>query len=74
LEPGQAVYLEKTYALYAGKYLDQVPYVSIQGVKTLLDFVSSQNPKAKSADPENFIDNKIVRQLENSGFFAKLYQ
>ncbi|MET0500743.1 MAG: ABC transporter substrate-binding protein, partial [Candidatus Binatia bacterium] len=31
LEPGQAVYLEKTYALYAGKYLEQVPYVSIQG-------------------------------------------
>jgi NitT/TauT family transport system substrate-binding protein len=74
LEPGQAVYLEKTYALYAGKYLDQVPYVSIQGVKTLLDFVSSQVPKAKSADPESFIDNKIVRTLENSGFFAKLYQ
>jgi NitT/TauT family transport system substrate-binding protein len=74
LEPGQAVYLEKTYALYAGKYLDQVPYVSIQGVKTLLDFVSSQNPKAKSADPESFVDNRIVRQLENSGFYAKLYQ
>ena len=74
LEPGQAVYLEKTYALYAGKYLDQVPYVSIQGVKTLLDFVSSQNPKAKSTDPESFVDNKIVRTLENSGFFAKLYQ
>jgi len=74
LEPGQAVYLEKTYALYAGKYLDQVPYVSIQGVKTLLDFVSSQIPKAKSADPESFVDNKIVRTLENSGFFAKLYQ
>ena len=74
LEPGQAVYLEKTYALYAGKYLDQVPYVSIQGVKTLLDFVSGQIPKAKSADPESFVDNKIVRTLENSGFFAKLYQ
>ena len=74
LEPGQAVYLEKTYALYAGKYLDQVPYVSIQGVKTLLDFVSSQIPKAKSADPESFVDNKIVRTLKNSGFFAKLYQ
>jgi NitT/TauT family transport system substrate-binding protein len=74
LEPGQAVYLEKTYALYAGKYLEQVPYVSIQGVKTLLDFVSDQVPKAKSADPESFVDNRIVRTLENSGFFAKLYQ
>ena len=74
LEPAQAAYLEKTYTLYSGKYLDQVPYVSIEGVKTLLDFVSSQNPKAKSANPESFIDARIVRRLESSGFFAKLYQ
>jgi len=74
LEPGQAVFLEKTYTLYAGKYLDQVPYVSIPGVKTLLDFVSDQNPKAKSAAPESFVEHRIVRLLENSGFFAKLYQ
>jgi len=74
MDHGQEVHLEKTYALYSGKYLDQVPYVSIQGVKTLLDFVTDQNPKAKSAAPESFVDNRIVRQLENSGFFVKLYQ
>ena len=74
MDHGQEVHLEKTYALYSGKYLDQVPYVSIQGVKTLLDFVTDQNPKAKSAAPESFVDTRIVRQLENSGFFVKLYQ
>jgi NitT/TauT family transport system substrate-binding protein len=67
-------YIEKTYALYATKYLDQIPYVSIQGVKTLLDFIAPENPKAKSADPESFIDARIVKQLEQSGFYNKLYQ
>jgi hypothetical protein len=66
--------VEKTYALYAGKYLDQVPYVSLQGVKTLLDFIAPEVPKAKSADAESFIDARIVKQLESIGFYHKLYQ
>jgi NitT/TauT family transport system substrate-binding protein len=74
LDHSQNQYVEKTYALYAGKYLDQVPYVSLQGVRTLLDFVAPDMPKAKSADAESFIDGRIVRQLESSGFYKKLYQ
>ena len=74
LDNSQSQYVEKTYALYAGKYLDQVPYVSLQGVKTLLDFIAPEVPKAKSADAESFIDARIVKQLESSGFYNKLYQ
>jgi NitT/TauT family transport system substrate-binding protein len=74
LDHSQNVYVEKTYALYAAKYLDQIPYVSLQGVKTLLDFIAPDIPKAKSADAESFIDARIVKQLEQSGFYAKLYQ
>jgi len=74
LDHNQSQYVEKTYTLYATKYLDQIPYVSLQGVKTLLDFIAPDIPKAKSADPESFIDARIVRQLESSGFYTKLYQ
>jgi ABC-type nitrate/sulfonate/bicarbonate transport system substrate-binding protein len=74
LDNSQSQYVEKTYALYAGKYLDQVPYVSLQGVKTLLDFIAPEVPKAKSADAESFIDARIVKQLESIGFYHKLYQ
>src|SRR5262249_1597424 len=73
LDQSQNVYVEKTYALYAGKYLDAIPYVSLEGVKTLLDFMSAEVPKARSADPASFIDAKIVKQLEAVGFYAKLY-
>ncbi|MBI4522196.1 MAG: ABC transporter substrate-binding protein [Deltaproteobacteria bacterium] len=74
MDPGQEMYLDKTHARYSSKYLDKVPYVSIQGIKTLLDFQEGQSPKGRSADPESFVDNRIVRNLENSGFFAKLYE
>ena len=37
-------------------------------------FIGPDFPKAKSADTESFIDARIVKQLENSGFYAKLYQ
>ena len=73
LDQSQNVYVEKTYALYAGKYLDAIPYVSLQGVKTLLDFMSPDLPSARSADAASFIDAKIVKQLEASGFYTKLY-
>ena len=74
MDPGQEAYLGKTHTLYASKYLDRVPYVSIQGVKTLLEFLETQSPKAKSVDPESFVDSRIVRLIENSGFFTKLYE
>jgi ABC-type nitrate/sulfonate/bicarbonate transport system substrate-binding protein len=74
MEPGQEAYLGRTHQLYASKYLDRVPYVSVQGVKTLLESLESQEPKSKSADPEAFVDARIVTALENSGFFTKLYE
>jgi len=40
----------------------------------LLDFIAPDIPKAKSADAESFIDARIVKQLEQSGFYKKLYQ
>jgi ABC-type nitrate/sulfonate/bicarbonate transport system substrate-binding protein len=74
MEPGQEVYLDRTYARYASKYLDQVPYVSLQGVKTLLEYLEDQDPKAKGADPQAFVDAGIVKELESGGFFKKLYE
>jgi len=67
-------HIEKTYQRYTSKYFDSVPYVSIQGVKTLLEFLENDNPKARGADPASFIDARIVRTLDQSGFFKKLYE
>ncbi len=67
-------YLEKSYDLLAGGYYESVPYPSMQGVETLLQFMEKENPKAKTADPKSFVDSSIVAELEASGFIKALYE
>jgi ABC-type nitrate/sulfonate/bicarbonate transport system substrate-binding protein len=74
LDYNQDPYLQETYIRYSSRYLDSVPYVSVQGVRTLLEYLENQDPKARSADPQSFLDSSIVQLLENSGFFTRLYQ
>jgi len=42
------------------------------GIKNILETLSTSNPKAASARPEDFIDARPVKKLEESGFFKKL--
>lgn len=65
--------LERSYDLLASKHYDSVPYPSIKGVETVLDFLARENPKAKGADPKSFVDDSIVREIEASGFIKTLY-
>lgn len=71
---GAERYLEKAYDLLANKYYDKEPYPSLQGVETVLDFIGRDNPKARGADPRNFIDGGIVKEIEASGFIKALYE
>jgi hypothetical protein len=50
------------------------------GVKTVLEFLvkdnpraKSQEPKAKSADPNSFVDPSFVKALDDNGFIKSLY-
>jgi len=71
--PGQLKYLERSHALYSSGYFENAPYPSLQGVRTVLEFLAKDNPRAASADPKTFIDGSLVRELDDSGFIAKLY-
>jgi NitT/TauT family transport system substrate-binding protein len=62
--------LEETYRTFLPAW-EKAPYVSAAGVQTLLDF--SVQPGARSAKPEQFIDNSFLAELEKSGFIDKLY-
>ena len=74
VEPQQEKYLERSYDLLASTYYNKAPYPSIQGVKTVLEFLSKDNAKAKAADPNSFIDPTILKTLDQSGFINKLYE
>jgi NitT/TauT family transport system substrate-binding protein len=67
-------YLEMSYNLLATKFYNQIPYATPKAVETTLDFVGIEDPKAKGADPKQFLDESIVRELEASGFFKNLYE
>jgi hypothetical protein len=46
----------------------------MRGVKTQLEFLGKDNPNARAADPESFVDSSIVKELDASGFIKALYE
>jgi hypothetical protein len=66
--------LVKAIDLLSDKYYEQVPYPSMRGVETVLGFVARDNPQAKGADPKSFVDESLLREIDQSGFIKKLYQ
>lgn len=73
LGPEQTRNLERSLDLLTAKYYENVPYPSLRGVETVLGFVEKDNPKAKSADPKSFVDDSLLREIEQTGFIKKLY-
>lgn len=72
--PSQTKYLERSHALYSSGYFENAPYVSVKGITTLLEFLGKDNPKARSADPRSFMDNSLVKELDDGGVIKKLYE
>jgi ABC-type nitrate/sulfonate/bicarbonate transport system substrate-binding protein len=66
-------YLEASYNLLATKFYNQVPYANPKAVETTLEFVATEEPKAKGADPKSFVDESLVKEVEASGFIKALY-
>ena len=63
--------LDETYNTYV-KAWEQAPYVSAAAMQAVLNFAI--NPNAKTAKPEQFIDNSFVAELEKSGFIKEVYK
>jgi ABC-type nitrate/sulfonate/bicarbonate transport system substrate-binding protein len=67
-------YLELSYNLLADRFYSQVPYATPKAVDTTLEFIAAEEPKAKGADPKQFLDESLVREVEASGFIKRLYE
>ena len=61
--------LEITYQ-YAVDYVVRPPYPTRAGI--LESLRQSPHPKAKAANPDDFIDTSLVKSLEESGFFHQI--
>lgn len=49
------------------------PYVSLEAMRTLQRLLKTQNPKIGDIKVENLIDASVIKKLDDSGFFEKLY-
>jgi len=63
--------LESTYR-YGLDYIAPVPYPAKEGIVEILK--QSNHPRAKTANPDDFIDMSLVKKLEEAGFFRQTSQ
>ena len=59
---------------YVTKIFLKKPYTPIKGIQLALEEIGERNPAAKTANPEQFIDMSIVRELDQSGYIDALYK
>ncbi len=59
---------------YAVDYVDKIPYNTREGVQEVLNQIAPRNPKAKTAKPEEFYDDRFVKELDSQGFYKQLWK
>ena len=67
--------LERSYELSStdDKY-SRKQYPALPGIQTVLDAIADENPKAKAARPEQFVDTRFIKELDDSGYIDGLYK
>ena len=49
------------------------PYISMDGLKILQRLMKSQNPRIGDIKVENLVDSSVLKKIDDSGFFERLY-
>jgi NitT/TauT family transport system substrate-binding protein len=63
--------LETAYA-YLKSAIPDLPYPTVEGMKTFISEAGRTQPAIAKADPASFIDTSIVKAVEDEGFLKKL--
>jgi ABC-type nitrate/sulfonate/bicarbonate transport system substrate-binding protein len=62
--------IDEAYQSFKGIF-PRVPYFTEDNIRAVLSV--ADHPKAASADPKEFFDNRFIKELEDSGFVKELY-
>jgi len=62
--------VEEAYRSFAPLF-PKVPYVTDEAIRSALSV--TDHPKAATADPKEFYDNRFLKELETAGFVKELY-
>jgi NitT/TauT family transport system substrate-binding protein len=75
LGPQDKEILERKYDYASAD--DRLPpkqYPTMEGIKNILASLAETDPKAKTAKPEDFVDIRFIKELDESGFVDDLYK
>ncbi|MGE5304477.1 MAG: ABC transporter substrate-binding protein [Alphaproteobacteria bacterium] len=64
--------LEESQRVYASAF-ERLPYPDPEDMKLVLVQVGENNPRARGADPRDFVEPRLIREIEASGLIKRLY-
>ena len=65
--------LNASYDYFVRRAIPRVPYVSERGLQAVVDFVRQRNPQLPNVKAAEFMDNRFIKELDDSGFIKSLY-
>jgi len=65
--------LDDAYQILRG-FMQRKPYPTLDGFKAVFTELAEQIPAAKNADPKDFVDTRILEELDRSGYIDGLYR
>lgn len=66
--------IEEAYTEVVLKAAPKIPYPTKSGLQTLMKFMLSSTPELANSKAEDFTDTRFIKELEDSGFYARLYK
>jgi|SRR5713226_166069 len=68
MRTGDREVLENTYQSHAAN-VSFPPVTDLSGVQAVLDFLGRSRPEAVKRNPEDFVEERVLKELEAEGFF-----
>jgi NitT/TauT family transport system substrate-binding protein len=66
--------LTASYDYFVGRIIPRAPYVSEKGLQAVIDFIRQRNPQTANVKAADFMDNRYIKELDDSGFIRALYR
>ena len=66
--------LDETYKIFIEQVVEKKPYPTMEGLQRVIDQVAEKDPRAKAAKPEQFVDTRLLKELDQNGFIDNLYK
>jgi hypothetical protein len=66
--------LETMYGNYMIKQIPAKPYPMEEAIQSDIDNLSTIVPEFKGKRPADFVDATLLKEIENQGFFTRLYR